>query len=419
MRFLTERIPLALATLLLAAVCAPRAQADDEPAKPTAKSPTAKSPAIKAPAGKTATKESGDSITRKWDALIKRREEIGSQLASMQQAFKIADAKGRKEMGEKYDKLMKEFHQDVNPAMLSLAPQILKKDPKNVVAAEAVVVKLYDENKYAEIIAAAAPLLEDENNNSPVLLNMCGVAYFAMSEFEKAQAVLERAQKFDKQLFPDIGARYIGASAVYPEFWKKEQEIRAKEAEADDLPRVLFKTTRGDIVIELFENEAPNTVANFISLVENKKYDGTAFHRVIPNFMAQGGDPNTLDDDPSNDGQGSPGYKIACECYRKDARRHFRASLSMAHAGKDTGGSQFFITHLPTPHLDANPVEQKGHTVFGRVIDGLDVAAALQIGDKIEKATVLRKRDHEYVPEKITTKGTVKKADQTEKKSSD
>ena len=84
----------------------------------------------------------------------------------------------------------------------------------------------------------------------------------------------------------------------------RRQEIRGKEAEADDLPRVLFKTTHGDIVIELFENEAPNTVANFISLVENKKYDGTVFHRVIPNLIAQGGDPNTLDDDPSNDGQG-------------------------------------------------------------------------------------------------------------------
>ncbi|MCY2964071.1 MAG: peptidylprolyl isomerase [Planctomycetota bacterium] len=167
------------------------------------------------------------------------------------------------------------------------------------------------------------------------------------------------------------------------------------------MPQVVFKTNKGDIVIELFENEAPNTVANFISLVEKKKYDGIKFHRVIPNFMAQGGDPNTLDEDPQNDGQGGPGYSIPCECYNGNARMHFQGSLSMAHAGKDTGGSQFFITHLPTPHLNPNLEEERGHTVFGRVIKGLDIALALRVGDEIESARVLRKRKHPYEPETL------------------
>ena len=162
--------------------------------------------------------------------------------------------------------------------------------------------------------------------------------------------------------------------------------MRAAEAKADDLPRVVLKTTQGDVVLELFENEAPNTVANFVSLVENKFYDGLAFHRFIPHFMVQGGDPE-------GDGTGGPGYRIKCECYEEGHRMHFRGSLSMAKsAAINTGGSQFFLCFVPTLHLDGK------HTVFGRVIEGIENMSALRQGDKIVFATVLRKRKHEYKP---------------------
>ena len=159
---------------------------------------------------------------------------------------------------------------------------------------------------------------------------------------------------------------------------QNEQQIREKEAAADDLPRVKIVTDAGDIVIELYENEAPNTVANFISLVEKKFYDGTSFHRVLPNFMAQGGDPK-------GDGSGGPGYTIACECYRDDARMHFADTLSMAHAGKDTGGSQFFLTFRRTPHLDGK------HTVFGKVTSGQDIVDSVQQGDQVKNVTIEEK----------------------------
>ncbi|MCA9117112.1 MAG: peptidylprolyl isomerase, partial [Planctomycetaceae bacterium] len=208
----------------------------------------------------------------------------------------------------------------------------------------------------------------------------------------------------------------------YVEFWKKEQELRAAEAEAvgteNQLPRVVLKTTKGEIEVELFENEAPNTVANFISLVDGKKYDGIAFHRVIPNFMIQGGDPNTLDENPANDGQGGPGYTIDCECYREDSRKHFRGSLSMAHAGKDTGGSQFFITHLPTHWLNVDRDAERGHTVFGRVVKGLEVLDQIEAGDRIEAATVTVRRDHAYKPE-TKPDPTAPPAADSEKKESD
>lgn len=205
--------------------------------------------------------------------------------------------------------------------------------------------------------------------------------------------------------------KYEGLYMSIPKFrenWAKEKEIRKKETEegekdpAKKLPRVLLKTTKGDIVVELFENEAPNTVANFISLVEKGFYNGTPFHRVLPGFMAQGGDP-------TGTGRGGPGYSIDCENKRPDARKHFRGTLSMAHAGPNSGGSQFFLTFVPTSFLDRE-TRPPGHTVFGRVVDGIEILADIQrvdpmdedsqipILDKIEEAKVLNKRDHEYQP---------------------
>jgi len=166
-----------------------------------------------------------------------------------------------------------------------------------------------------------------------------------------------------------------------------EDKAADKKPEAKEkLPQIFLKTSKGDILLELYEDEAPNTVANYISLVEKGFYDGTKFHRVIPGFMAQGGDPK-------GNGTGGPGYTIKCECVRKDHHKHDRGVISMAHAGPNTGGSQFFITFEETPHLDGK------HTVFGHVIKGMDVVDKLKIGDVIEKATVKQKRDHEYKPE--------------------
>lgn len=167
----------------------------------------------------------------------------------------------------------------------------------------------------------------------------------------------------------------------------------AQEKPKEKLPQVLLKTSKGDILLELYEDEAPNTVANFVSLVEKGFYDGLKFHRVIEGFMAQGGDPKGT-------GSGGPGYTIACECTRPDHRKHERGVISMAHRGPDTGGSQFFITLDATPHLDGK------HTVFGHVIKGMDVVDKLNITgpgvkpDVIEKATVKQKRNHEYKPKK-------------------
>ena len=179
---------------------------------------------------------------------------------------------------------------------------------------------------------------------------------------------------------------------MYKEVWAKEQKIREKEA-SEELPRVLLKTSKGDIVLELFINEAPNAVNNFLSLVDKQFYTDVPFHRVLPFFMAQGGDP-------TGTGAGGPGYCIPCECYQDNARDHFRGSLSMAHAGRNTGGSQFFITFVPTFFLNGK------HTVFGRVVEGMDVLSDInridpeqeseEAPDKIIEAKILRGKPGEF-----------------------
>jgi peptidyl-prolyl cis-trans isomerase B (cyclophilin B) len=132
------------------------------------------------------------------------------------------------------------------------------------------------------------------------------------------------------------------------------------------MTRAIMETEKGTIHLDLFDKDAPNTVKNFVDLSQKGFYDGLTFHRVISDFMIQGGCPK-------GDGRGGPGYTIKCEI---NPNKHVAGSLSMAHAGRDTGGSQFFICHSPQPHLDGV------HTVFGHT-DDMDVVNAIRKGDKI------------------------------------
>lgn len=137
-------------------------------------------------------------------------------------------------------------------------------------------------------------------------------------------------------------------------------------------------TAKGVMKVDFYDADAPNTVDNFVKLAEKGYYNGLNFHRVIPDFVIQGGCPN-------GSGSGGPGYKIKCETSGGN-QYHDRGVLSMAHAGKDTGGSQFFICHSRnnTSHLDGV------HTCFGKVVDGLDVIDKIKAGDKIEKVVIVK-----------------------------
>ncbi|MCC6509285.1 MAG: peptidylprolyl isomerase [Pirellulaceae bacterium] len=193
-------------------------------------------------------------------------------------------------------------------------------------------------------------------------------------------------------------------ATVYQTLWEAELKAREADAAGEPLPRVLIQTTKGDFEVELFENEAPNTVANFIALCEQGFFDKLPFHRVLRHFMAQGGDP-------ARDGTGGPGYSIRTELNGKTDRNFFRGTLGMATAAMpDSGGSQFFICYLPRNSLNGK------YVAFGRVVENMNIVGDLarinpedkeaeeqvqEMPDEIIATKVLRKRKHPYKVEKI------------------
>lgn len=146
------------------------------------------------------------------------------------------------------------------------------------------------------------------------------------------------------------------------------------QIDPDTTYRATITTPRGDIVLDLHPQHAPKTVNNFVALAKDGFYDGLTFHRVISNFMIQGGDP-------TGSGSGGPGYRFEDET-QDNPLTHETGVISMANAGPNTNGSQFFITHAPQPHLDGR------HTVFGKVVQGQDVVDAIQQGDTMDSVTV-------------------------------
>lgn len=225
----------------------------------------------------------------------------------------------------------------------------------------------------------------------------------ATENYSDAEAMLKRIEDQKVALRSAIRNEFNDSVSK----WNREQEIRQREADSNDLPRVKFETSEGEIIVELFENEAPRTVGNFIHLVENKFYDQMNFFLVLPGRLAQTGCKNDR-------GTGDAGYKIPCETEGDNIRHHFSGTLSMANSGVDTGGSQFFISYQRNKNFDGKK------TVFGRVISGMDAVRRLnritgtgsltmnpgKQGNysKILTATVSRKRDHDYLPTKITEK---------------
>lgn len=253
----------------------------------------------------------------------------------------------------------------------------------------------------------AARLLIDSGIPVPALYVFAARCAFLEGRFDE---VLPLYKRFVETEGPDkleqVDQQLGGLLEPYPQWWAEEMAIREAEAEADDLPRVLLETTRGPIVLELFENNAPNTVANFIRLVEDGFYDDSEFYQVIDDLLAMGGDP-------VGDGSGTSGKFLPDEHDRVDRRRIFRGSIFMAKRSEgeatgrlvpNTASCQFVIALMPMAPQDPS------QTVFGRVIEGMDVvcsfrrldpsekkdAVVVLPPDRIVRASVIRKRDHDY-----------------------
>jgi cyclophilin family peptidyl-prolyl cis-trans isomerase len=241
-------------------------------------------------------------------------------------------------------------------------------------------------------------------NNYPKdeLLSMATMTAFGLSDFDALRPMLSQL-KNDGNAPPQLMGLQQELAEV-EKLWQEELAAREQDSQGEPLPRVLMHTTKGDVEIELYENQAPETVGNFIHLIESGFYEGLTFHRVLEHFMAQTGCP-------TGDGTGGPGYTIYNEAQKPGARKFFRGTLGLALAqNPDTGGSQFFITYLPTYQLNG------GFTAFGRVVSGMEVICNIErinpdvkkeegepavIPDEIISIEVVRKRSHEYSPNKV------------------
>jgi len=418
-----QRILLSLLVIgtIVTRVGAQDAPAADAPAEPAAKAPAAEPAASAAPqpaGAAVAAKQAFDALVAKWGDLLARIKQF--------QADRAVAAAGDR---AKFDEQIAALRKDAEGLVADIAKagvDVYRADAEAFAEVNSTVLRIVQHyiagnaagdggDQYEKALPVIKSLIDAGAAQTwPELWLWGGVAAYSTNDFALAKQYLDKAAETgalgsappvndpnDPRLrIWDMGTKYRQSLAQVSKAWEKEQEIRAAEAQADDLPRVKLTTTRGDIVIELFENEAPQAVASFINLVKSGFYDGLTFHRVIPGFMAQGGDPKGT-------GSGGPGYSIRCECFQPNYRHHFRGSLSMAHAGRNTGGSQFFITFVPTTPLDGK------HTVFGRVVEGIDAASAFQrripesgspnlaTSDRILKAEVLRDRGHEYKFEKL------------------
>jgi len=223
-------------------------------------------------------------------------------------------------------------------------------------------------------------------------------ALVAGNHFEEASVVLDSIPLDsirDGQVLDDI-YRLRQLIASFEPDWAKEQAVRELEVQADDLPRVEFVTSKGAFVIELYENQAPNTVANFISLVEEGFYNGMPFDQVLPGNFVSVGDPSQRPGATGVLADEGIGYTIADEIPEDgSARAHFAGVLSMERRLPDTAASEFVITLRQRLDRDGR------YTAFGRVIDGMRVVRNLEEDDQVIEARVLRKRDHPYEVEKI------------------
>jgi cyclophilin family peptidyl-prolyl cis-trans isomerase len=262
-------------------------------------------------------------------------------------------------------------------------------------------------SSYYEDCFEVAQRMVEIGVNMPYLEQMAARSAFIAGKFDEVLPIYQRfVDSGGYEKLENIDKLLASILDFYPQWWEEELKARAADEAAGDLPRVLLKTTSGPVVLELFEDQAPNTVANFIQLVQEGYYDDSEFYQVISDLVVMGGDP-------LGDGSGTSGRFIPDEHQRPDRRRIFRGSVMMAKRVTapdsadmvpDSASSQFVIAMMPIV-----PKEQQ-QTVFGRVVEGMDVVGSFRRVDPSKKkeqqvilppdriitATVLRKRDHDY-----------------------
>ncbi len=369
--------------------------------------------------------------TEAFDKLLSELRDTIARLEELQKQYREVKPEGRAALEEEFE-VKKAHAKKLLPQVTDAAKAAIEVEPTDPEVMDHLGALAYDafdkRSAYEEAFTLAQLVLEKQPTSDkfrrPELFRIACVSAYYTGQFDAAEKFRTELEKYsgeDRSRVPT--PEQLKAERGH---WQEEQARQKAETKPDGdpqaLPRVKLATTQGDIVLELFENEAPNTVANFITLVEKKFYDG----KVLASQSSDISAGKALADDEDMD------YTIACESAREGFRRHFRGSLAMAiPGGKDTGRSEFRIWLEPERNADSKLNDQKelvgGATVFGRVISGMEVLSkirrSLQTGpksrpdDKIIEATVQRKRPgSKYEGTKILPKGkegTVPKAGTT------
>lgn len=330
------------------------------------------------------------------------------------------DEEEREEIGEKLQKYA-DFLTKLHPKLMDLAEDAWNEQPTRDPEMLRVIVEVLEVRLTMEEYERASKILEGlfaqkVQDILPDLYDAAGETAFMLNDFEKAGKYFTEAEA--KNVLTERCKAFQKDLVYYRTAWAKETVLRDRDKTAGDLPRVELETTKGTIVLELYENEAPNTVANFVYLVEKGFYDGLYFELVIPGMFAESGRSMESAD-------GGPGYMIRDEFDEKSMRTHYRGTISMANGGPNTAGSRFFLSFTPMREMDGKFV------VFGRVVKGIDVLSQLQRidpanpdpmaePDQITNARVIRKRDHKYRPKvlKIETEEEKAEAETKAKKTS-
>ena len=387
-------------------------------------------PAVRGQEGETEIRPEETALLARWDELANELKHVKSRLGVLQIRYNGTEDKTRRDAVEaEYNKLCADYIEKVKKHLANVETW-LKAHPDSMAVRERramdevftwadslvrardceILFKKTENIKYLERAAkyheqgyrprecadtwariiAIAPSVDAHYNHGTALMNALDFgaalktfeAGLSLAKEDKERRKMEAAVQFARDYVKD---------------WPREQKLREEARTKNNLPVVEIETDRGSIVLELFEDDAPNTVANFIVLAEKGFYDNGTFHRCIANFMIQGGDP-------LGTGRGGPGYRIADECKGDSCRLHYPGSISMAKSAgqENSGGSQFFITSSVAGPLNGR------HTVFGRVLQGIELThvkavdvSKTSLPFKIKSVKVLKKRDHEYKVEKI------------------
>ncbi len=348
-----------------------------------------------APAGATQRSVAEfDSLYSQWEALIGKRKMAAARVKSPVAADGDAAKAQIVEVSRQADELL--------PRLVAAAEAAYAADKSNKTVTAFLfqyAQVAFQEDRFEDTARIVRLLVEHDFENH-YIYKLGAYACLEIDELDEATAYFRRAE--EAGISDGKDARYLQVIEAVREPSRRERTRRAAEASADNLPRVLVKTTQGDLLLELFENDAPNAVANFISLVAQKFYDDLEFFRVVKGFGALVGCPK-------GDGTGGPGYEIAADVDATNYRPHMRGSVSLVAASPGRCGSQVLFVTRPSQTIQFNAQQP----VIGRIIDGMDVLTRLQPvdphaiavdlpPDRILTATVVRKRNHAYKPVTLT-----------------